>query len=104
MYSRNILQYFFTVEDHHAAVREGGGKSMTQIHKDYLLYLKTDSSFTAYSLEVMVDVAQNEILLPEREVQHAIWSQTVNWNGGPEKKKRRQIRCRKIETKITRQQ
>ena len=50
-----------------------------------LLYFKTDSSFKAYSLEMMVNVAQNEILLSEREAQRAIWSQTVNWKGGPGK-------------------
>ena len=34
---------------------------------------------------MMVNVAQNEILLSEREAQRAIWSQTVNWKGGPGK-------------------
>ena len=61
MYSRNILQYFLTLEDYRDAVREGDGKRMAQIHKDFLLYFKTDSSFNAYSLEMIVNVAQNEI-------------------------------------------
>ena len=56
-----------------------------QIHKDFLLYFKTDSFFNAYSLEMMGNVAQNEILLSERETQRAIWSQTLNWKGGPGK-------------------
>lgn len=34
---------------------------------------------------MMVNVAQNEILLSERETQRAIWSQTVNGKGGPGK-------------------
>ena len=85
MYSRNILQYFLTLEDYRDAVREGDGKRMAQIHKDFLLYFKTDPSFNAYSLEMMVNVAQNEILLSEREAERAIWSQTVNWKGGPGK-------------------
>ena len=34
---------------------------------------------------MMVNVAQNEILLSERETQRAIWNQTVNWKGGPGK-------------------
>ena len=58
---------------------------MATIHKNVLLYFKTDSSFNAHSLEMMVNVAQNEILLSERETQRAIWSQTVNWKGGPGK-------------------
>ena len=33
----------------------------------------------------MVNVALNEILLSEREAEHAIWGQTVNWKGGPGK-------------------
>ena len=82
---RNILQYFLTLEDYHDAVREGDGKRMAQVHKDFLLYFKTDSSFNAYSLEMMVNVALNEILLSEREAEHAIWGQTVNWKGGPGK-------------------
>ena len=85
IYSRNIPQYFLTLEDYCDAVREGDGKQMDQIHKDFLLYFKTDSSFDAYSLEMMVNVAQNEILLSEREAQRAIWSQTVNSKGGPGK-------------------
>ena len=72
MYSRNILQYFLRLEDYRDAVREGDGKRMAQIHKDFLLYFKTDSSFNAYSLEMMVNVAQNEILLSEREAERAI--------------------------------
>lgn len=82
MHSRNILQYFFTLEDYRDAVSEGDGKRMAQIHKDFLLYFKTDPSFNAYSLEMMVNVAQNEILLSERESHRATWSQTVNWKGG----------------------
>ena len=58
---------------------------MAQVHKDFLLYFKTDSSFNAYSLEMLVNVALNEILLSEREAEHAIWVQTVNWKGGPRK-------------------
>ena len=82
-YSRNILQHFLLLKpDYCDAVREGDGKRMAQIHKDFLLYFKTDSSFNAYSLEMMVNVAQNEILLSERETERAIWSQTVNWKGG----------------------
>ena len=72
MYSRNILQYFLLLKpDYCDAVREGDGKRMAQIHKDFLLYFKTDSSFNAYGLEMMVNVAQNEILLSERETQRA---------------------------------
>ena len=81
-YSRNVLQYFFVLEDYRDAVREGDGKRMAQIHKDYLLYFKTDRSFNAYAIEMMVNVAQNEILLSEEEAHQAIWSQTVNWKGG----------------------
>ena len=58
---------------------------MAQVHKDFLLYFKTDSSFNAYSLETMVNVALNEILLSERGAEHAIWGQTVNWKVGPGK-------------------
>ena len=42
MYSRNILQYFFTLEDDCDTVREGYGKRMAQIHKGFLLYFKID--------------------------------------------------------------
>ncbi len=82
MHSRNILQYFFTLEDYRDAVREGDGKRMAQLHKDFLLYFKTDPAYNAYGLEMMVNVAQNEILLSEREAHRAIWNQTVNWKGG----------------------
>ena len=81
-YSRNILQYFLEFEDYCDAVREGDGKRMAQIHKDFLLYFKTDRSFNAYAIEMMINVAQNEVLLSEQEAHRAIWSQTVNWNGG----------------------
>ena len=84
-YSRNILQYFFVLEDFRDAVREGDGKRMAQIQKDFLLYFKTDRSFNAYAIEMMVNVLQNEVLLSEREAHRAIWSQTVNWKGGESK-------------------
>lgn len=81
-YSRNFLQYFFVLEDYRDAVKEGDGERMAQIHKDFLLYFKTDRSFNAYPIEMMVNIAQNEVLLSEQEAQWAIWSQTVNWKGG----------------------
>ena len=81
-YSKNILQYFFMLEDYRDAVKEGDGKRMAQIHKDFLLYFKTDRSFNAYAIEMMVNIAQNEVLLSEQEAHRAIWSQTVNWKGG----------------------
>ena len=84
-YSRNILQYFFVLEDYRDAVREGDGQRMAQIHKDFLLYFKTESSYNAYAIEMLVNVAQNDVLLSEREAHQAIWSQTVNWKGGEAK-------------------
>ena len=42
-YSRNVLQYFFVLEDYRDAVKEGDGER--KIHKDFLLYFKTDRSF-----------------------------------------------------------
>lgn len=85
-YSKNILQYFFVLEDYRDAVKEGDGKKMAQIHKDFLLYFKTDRSFNAYAIEIMVNIAQNEVLLSEQEAHWAIWSQTGNWRGGKGKK------------------
>ena len=76
-YGKNIFQYFFVLEDHRDAVKEGDGKRMAQIHKDFLLYIKTDRSFNAYAIEIMVNIAQNEVLLSEQEAHRAIWSQTV---------------------------
>ena len=81
-YGKNIFQYFFVLEDHRDAVKEGDGKRMAQIHKDFLLYIKTDRSFNAYAIEIMVNIAQNEVLLSEQKAHRAIWSQTVNWKGG----------------------
>lgn len=83
-YSRNVLQYFFVLEDYRDAVKEGDGERMAQIHKDFL-YFKTDRSFNAYAIEMMVNIAQNEVLLSEQEAHRALWSQTVNWKGGKEK-------------------
>lgn len=57
MHSRNILQFFFTLEDYQDAVKQGDRKRMSQIHKDVILYFKTDSSFSSYALEMMVNVA-----------------------------------------------
>lgn len=34
------------------------------------------------AIEIMANIAQNEILLSEREAHRAIWGQTVNWKGG----------------------
>ena len=81
-YSRNILQYFFVLQDYRDAVKEGDGKRMAQIHKDFLLYFKTERSFNAYAIEMMVNITQNEVLLSEQEAHQAIWSQTVHWKGG----------------------
>lgn len=55
---------------------------MAQIHKYFLLYFKTDRSFNVFAIEMMVNIAQNEVLLSEHEPHRAIWSQTVNWKGG----------------------
>lgn len=81
-YSKNVLQYFFVLEDYRDAVKEGDGERMAQIHKDFLLYFKTDRSFNAYAIEMMVNITQNEVLLSEQEAHRMIWSQTVNWKGG----------------------
>ena len=58
---------------------------MAQIQKDFLLYFKTDRSFNAYAIEMMVNVLQNEVLLSEQEAHRAKWSQTVNYKGGESK-------------------
>ena len=76
-YSRNILQYFFVLEDYCDAVRERDGKRMAEIRKDFLLFFKMDWSFNAYAIEMMVKISQNEVLLSEQETHHAIWCQTV---------------------------
>ena len=55
---------------------------MSQIHKDFILHFKKDTSFNRYALEMMFNVAQNEIHLSEGEAHRAIWSQTVNWRPG----------------------
>lgn len=81
-YSRNILQYFFVLEDYRDAVKEGDGKRIAQIHKDFLLYFKTDKSYNPYAIEMMVNITQNEVLLSEQEAHRSIWNQTVNWKGG----------------------
>ena len=39
-------------------------------------------SFNVYSIEMMVNIAQNEVLLSEQEAHRVIWSQTVNWKDG----------------------
>ena len=75
-YSRNILQYYFVLEDYIDAVKEGDG--LAQVHNDFMLYFRTDSSYNAFAIEMLVNVAQNEIL-SEWEVYQCIWSLTVNW-------------------------
>ena len=72
-----IFNIFFVLEDYRDAVKEGDGERMAQIHKDFLLYFKTDRSFNVFAIEMMVNIAQNEVLLSEQEAHRAIWSQTV---------------------------
>ena len=58
------------------------------MHKDFLFYFKTGRSFNVYAIEMMVNIAQNDVLFLEQESHRAIWGQTVltvsnqNWKGG----------------------
>ena len=46
MYNKHFT-VLFTLEDYCDAVREGDGKRMAQIHKDFLLYFRTTPSYNA---------------------------------------------------------
>ena len=47
------------------------------MHKDFLFYFKTGRSFNVYTIKMMVNIVQNEVLFSEQEAHRAFWGQTV---------------------------
>lgn len=81
-YSLCLLQYFFILIDFKDAVKEGNGERLATLHKQLLPHFKSAPGFNAYSIEMLISIIQNEVLLSEAEAHQCIWAATVNWKGG----------------------
>ena len=57
-----IFNIFFVLEDYRDAVKEGDIERIAQMHKDFLFYFKTGRLFNVYAIEMMVNIAQNDVL------------------------------------------
>ncbi|KAJ7374424.1 hypothetical protein OS493_007530 [Desmophyllum pertusum] len=64
------------------AVKEGNGERLATLHKQLLPHFKSAPGFNAYSIEMLISIIQNEVLLSEAEAHQCIWAATVNWKGG----------------------
>ncbi|KAJ7373248.1 hypothetical protein OS493_012837 [Desmophyllum pertusum] len=78
-----LLQYFFLILiDFKDAVKEGNGERLATLHKQLLPHFKSAPGFNAYSIEMLINIIQNEVFLSEAEAHQCIWAATVNWKGG----------------------
>ena len=64
------------------AVREGDGERIATLHKELLQHFKSDSSFNAYAIEMLISIVQVEVFLSEAEAHRSKWASTANWKGG----------------------
>ena len=81
-YSLCLLKYYFIFNDFKDAAREGNGERLATLHKQSILHFKALPGFSAYAIEMMISIVQNEALLSEAESQHCMWVPTTNWKGG----------------------
>lgn len=73
---------FFILIDFKDAVKEGNGERLATLHKQLLPHFKSAPGFNAYSIEMLINIIQNEVFLSEAEAHQCIWAATVNWKGG----------------------
>ena len=62
--------------------KEGDGFRNNINKKRLLLYFKSSSSFTNYSIEMFTSLAQIEALTSEEMAHRLTWGRFVNWRGG----------------------
>jgi len=66
-------------------VKEGNGERVATLHKLLLLHFKAQPGFSAYAIEMLINIIQNQVFLSEAEAHQCIWASTANWKGGSSK-------------------
>ena len=84
-YALNLLRHFIILADLRDAVREGHGEHLATLSKLLLLHFKSHKGFNTYSIEMLLNIVQNEVFLSERQASQCKWAATSNWKGGPGK-------------------
>ena len=78
----NLLRTFLILADMKDAVAGGNGNHLLILRKQLLLHFFSTPGFNEYSIEMLVNILQSEVLLSKAESQHCKWAATVNWNSG----------------------
>ena len=78
----NIQHYKLLLVEIKDAVSTGIGDYLTTIHKQMLLHFFSGPGFNAYSIEILINVMQNEVLFSEAEAIQTKFPATANWHGG----------------------
>jgi hypothetical protein len=78
----NVIRTFLVLADMKDAVADGNGEHMSILRKQMLLHFFSNPGFNEYSIEMLINILQCDVLLSEAEAFRCKWAATVNWKGG----------------------
>ena len=81
-YGANIICTFLVLADMKDAVATGNGEHMSTMRKQMLLHFFSNPGFNEFSIEMLINILQCNVLLSEAEAFRCKWAATVNWKGG----------------------
>lgn len=81
-YAVNTLRSFMLLLDFKDAVATGNGQHLSLIRKQLLIHFFSTAGFNEFSIEMLINILQSEVLLSEAEAFNCKWAAIVNWNGG----------------------
>ena len=81
-YAVNTLRSFMLLADFKDAVATGNGQHLSILRKQLLEHFFVTTGFNEFSIEMLINILQSEVLLSEDEAYHCQWAATVNWKGG----------------------
>ena len=81
-YSVNMMKSFIILADFKDAVATGNGQYLSTLHNQLLVHFFSATGFNEYAIEMLVNIMQTQILLPQAEAHQCKWAATINWSGG----------------------
>ena len=81
-YAVNTLKSYLLLADFKDAVAAGNGEYLSILRKQLLTHFFATPGFNEFSIEMLINILQSEVLLSEAEAYHCKWAATVNWKGG----------------------
>ena len=68
-----------------AAKETRNGTRLATLHKVLVPHFKSCPGLNSYAIEMLINVAQNEVFFTDPEAHNCVWACTANWTGCPAK-------------------